>query len=76
MSDYTLRQAEFKRLKTKLTRAVNSGDDARIIRTVDEAMAIFDEQGSPDAWQNWNRAKEDALVRQRYARVDAVSARN
>ena len=69
MSDYTLTQVEFKRLKTKLTRAVNSQDDARIIRTVDAAMAIFDEQGSPDDWNRWNRAKDDALVRQRYARM-------
>lgn len=72
---YTLTQAEFKRLKTKLTRAINSKDDARIIKTVDEAMAIFDEKGHPDDWNRWNRAKEDALVRQRYAKVDAVSRR-
>jgi hypothetical protein len=75
MSDYTLTQAEFKRLKTKLTRAINSKDNAKIIKTCDEALAIFDEKGSPDDWSRWQRAKEDAIVRQRYEKVDAVSAR-
>jgi hypothetical protein len=64
----TLTQTEFVRLTTKLTRAINSKDDARIIRTCDEALVIFDEKGSPDDWNRWNRAKEDAIIRQRYAK--------
>lgn len=70
---YTLTQAEFTKLKAKLTRAIKSKDHARIIRTADEAMAIFEEKGYPDNWHNWERAKEDAIVAQRYAKVDAVS---
>lgn len=66
---YTLTQAEFVRLKTKLTRAINSKDDARIIRTCNKALAIFDDKGSPDDWNRWNRAKDDAETRQRYSKV-------
>lgn len=71
---YTLTQAEFTKLKSKLTRAINSKDDAKIIKTCDEALEIFDAKGWPDDWRRWERAKEDAVLRQRYARVDAVSA--
>lgn len=64
---YTLTQSEFVRLKTKLTRAVNSKDHARIIRTVDEAMAIFAEKGYPDSWHRWERAKGDAEIALRFS---------
>lgn len=70
---YTLTQAEFRKLKSKLTRAINSKDHDKIIATVDEAMSIFDDKGYPDDWNRWNRAKEDAIVAKRYAKVDAVS---
>lgn len=56
----TLTQQEFVRLKTKLTRAINSKDHQRICRTVDAAMAIFAEKGYPDAWHRWEAAKRDA----------------
>ena len=58
--EYTLTQKEFVQLKTKLTRAINSKDYNRIIRTCNEALAIFEEKGSPDSWSNWQRAKDDA----------------
>lgn len=32
----------------------------QLIREVDYANGIFDEQGYPDAWNRWARAKEDA----------------
>lgn len=56
----TLTQAEFASLKTKLTRAINSGDQQRICRTVDAALTIFEEKGYPDAWHRWQIAKQDA----------------
>lgn len=70
---YTLTQAEFTKLKSKLTRAKNSKDPDKIIATVDEAMVIFADKGYPDNWHNWERAKEDAIVAKRHAAVDAVS---
>lgn len=64
---YTLTQSEYSRLKAKLTRAINSKDHARIIRTVDEAEAIFEEKGYPDLWYRWIRAREDAKIAQRFS---------
>lgn len=64
---YTLTQSEYSRLKAKLTRAINSKDYPRIIRTVDEAMAIFADKGYPDNWHRWQRAKEDAEIAQRFS---------
>ncbi len=57
---YKLAQEEFKGLKSKLTRAVNSGNPDKIIATADEAMAIFEQKGYPDSWANWEREKSDA----------------
>lgn len=71
--DYKLTQAEFTKLKSKLTRAINSKDHDKIIATVDEAMSIFDDKGYPDNWHRWQRAKDDAITAKHYARVDAVS---
>jgi len=62
MSDYTLTQAEYRRLKGRLSRALNSGDCDKIIREAKYALAIFEEKGSPDDWSRWERAKEDAEV--------------
>lgn len=56
----TLTQQEFRSLKTKLTRAINSKDPQRVLKTTTEALAIFDEKGHPDSWIRWQRAKEDA----------------
>lgn len=60
---YTLTQKEYKRLKTRLTKAVNSKDDDKIIKECNYALNIFNEKGYPDSWANWTRAKDDALIR-------------
>lgn len=57
---YSLSQAEYKSLKSKLTRAINSKNNDSIIKTCNEALAIFEAKGYPDSWSNWERAKEDA----------------
>jgi hypothetical protein len=68
MNDYTLTQKEFVQLKTQLTKAIKSGNHARIIEVCDTAFAIFEQKGYPDNWSNWQRAKDDALfARQRAA---------
>ena len=59
MPEY-MTQAEYRKLKTALTRAVNAKDPAKIIATCDKALARFDEVVAPDDWIRWQRAKEDA----------------
>ena len=60
----TLTQAEYRRLKTRLTRAINKADPDKIIAEVDYAEAIFDDKGYPDLWYRWKRAREDARLSQ------------
>ena len=55
-----LTQREFITLKSKLTRAKNSGDPQKVLAAANEALAIFDEKAAPDNWHLWQRAKEDA----------------
>ena len=62
---YSLTQAEYKTLKSNLTRAINSKNNDRIIKTCNEAERIFDAKGYPDSWSNWERAKEDAEAAKR-----------
>ena len=57
---YTLSQAEYTKLKSKLTRAINSKNNDNIIKTCNEALTIFEAKGYPDSWSNWERAKDDA----------------
>lgn len=55
--------------KSALTRAVNSGDPAKIIATTKKAVAQWEEKGYwPDAWHRWNIALSDAynIARQAY----------
>lgn len=57
-----LTKAQFSAAKSRLTRAVNSGDPARIIAEVDRTFAEWDagDFAYPDDWMRWNRAKQDA----------------
>ena len=59
-SDYQLTPQEYKGLKSKLTRAINSGNQDKIIQTVEAALARFEQVGFPDDWSRWERAKQDA----------------
>jgi hypothetical protein len=63
--NYSLSQVEYRNLKSKLTRAVNSKNHDNIIKTCNEAFAIFEEKGYPDSWSNWERAKDDAETAKR-----------
>jgi hypothetical protein len=51
---------EFRRLKSNLTRAKNSGDPARVLRTVEQAVEVFNTKIWPDDWAMWRVALEDA----------------
>lgn len=60
MSAYTLTQQEYRNLKSRLTRAKNSGDPRKVIEEVNRAEAVFEDKGWPDEWSRWTRAREDA----------------
>jgi hypothetical protein len=53
-------QKEYRNLKSALTRAINSKDQQRIVRTCTAALERFEECVAPDDWCRWQRAKEDA----------------
>lgn len=73
-------QAEYRRLKTRLSRLENKlhrsvpnycvpvfdEDDVRvpiyrdILKEVEYAFGIFEDDGYPDLWANWQRAADDA----------------
>lgn len=60
MGDYTLTRRDYTNLKSRLTRAINRGDQQKIIDECNHAERIFEEKGYPDNWMRWQRAKEDA----------------
>jgi hypothetical protein len=57
-----LTQGQYRAAKTRLTRAVNSGDPQRIIDTVDAHFCEWDDgdYAWPDDWARWERARLDA----------------
>ena len=60
--DYKAAAASFRKQKSALTRAKNSGDPQKVIDAVDKAFAEWDAMGIPfpDSWHTWKVAKEDA----------------
>lgn len=63
---YTLTQNEYKSLKSRLTRAINSQNQQNIIAECNRALAIFEQKGYPDDWSRWERAKDDASFQLRH----------
>jgi len=59
MNGYELTKSELTTLKSRLTRAINSGNSAKVLSEVENAYAIFEEKGWPDDWSRWERAIED-----------------
>jgi len=57
---YTLTQREYRNLKSRLTRAINSGDPRKVQRECLHAWRIFEAKGYPDAWHRWRNADLDA----------------
>lgn len=61
--DYPAANREFKKQKTALTRAVNSGDRDKIILACKKAVGEWDQPGRawPDDWSRWQNALDDAF---------------
>lgn len=57
-----LPQAMYSRQKAALTRAVKSGDAAKIEATVRKAVAEWNDgdYAWPDSWHDWQRALDDS----------------
>lgn len=57
-----LTKAQFSAAKSRLTRAVNSGDPCKVIAVVEETFAEWDagDFAYPDDWHRWERARRDA----------------
>lgn len=55
--------------KSRLTRAVNSGDPSKVIAEVDRTYAEWDRGNYvyPDDWHRWERARDDAYYALRFA---------
>ena len=59
--DYARSKREHPKLKAALTRAVNSGDPAKIEAACRKAVAAWATWGAwPDDWHRWNIALGDA----------------
>jgi hypothetical protein len=52
--------ATHRRLKSALTRALNSGDPVNVLRAVETALAEWDGKAWPDDWHRWQIALDDA----------------
>lgn len=62
--DYALAKSEHSKLKAALTRAQKKGYNA-VLATCRTAVARWDVWGAwPDNWSNWQRALDDAALKQ------------
>lgn len=57
----TVQEREWKRIKTKLTKAEFSEDPLEVLRACREADSVFHCVGWPDWWTRVERMKWDAL---------------
>lgn len=66
---YILTAALHRKLKSRLTRARNSGDPRKVIAAVKEARASFNAFGYPDDWNRWRIAVDDLTFLPRDAKM-------
>ena len=53
--------AEYRRQKTALTRAINSRVPVQVLKTCEKTLGEWNGKAWPDAWSRWARAVEDAF---------------
>lgn len=68
MTNY-ITSKQFRAAKSRLTRAVNSGDPHKVVREVTATYAEWDDGdfAYPDDWHRWERALRDAEMAIRFA---------
>lgn len=69
MIDYAKANREYRLQRTALTRAVNSGDPAKVVAAVEKALREWEGQPWPDEWSRWRNALDDAWSK--FQRSDA-----
>jgi hypothetical protein len=73
--NYARMQRSLPRLKAALTRAVKSGDPARVEAACRAAVAEWDACGAwPDDWSRWQRALDDSRPPWEWIRLEDLSA--
>jgi hypothetical protein len=60
---YALEVSTYRRLKSNLTRALNSCDPVRVLAACLEARTHFQRDGYPDDWHCWQRAADEAFLK-------------
>jgi hypothetical protein len=63
--EYTLTDAKLRSLKAAVTRAKNRKNWTEVIERCEQAEAVFERQGDPDCWSDFERHKLDAQVQLR-----------
>lgn len=61
--DYKALNVMVKRQRAALTRAIHSGDKAKVVLACRNAVSEWDKPGAmwPDDWASWQRALDDVL---------------
>lgn len=61
--DYAAANAEFRKQKAALTRAINSGERDKVLLACTKALREWNQPGRawPDDWSRWQRALDDAF---------------
>jgi len=54
---------EYRRQKSRLTRAVNSGDPVKVLSAVEKTVTEWEDKAWPDDWSRWFRALDDARLK-------------
>lgn len=70
--DYAAARKILIRQKGALTRAINSGDPAKVVRACADAVAEWEREDMywPDNWHRWQVALNDALPRRSHTALD------
>lgn len=57
-----LTRAQFSAAKSRLTRAIRTGDPHKVLAVVEDTFATWDagNYAYPDDWHRWERARTDA----------------
>jgi hypothetical protein len=61
---------EYRKQKTALTRAINSGDPRKVLATCEKTAAEWSDTVWPDDWTRWPNALHDAASRARHQQDD------
>jgi hypothetical protein len=59
MTEY-ITNADYRRQKSGLTRAINSGDPLKVLDNVEKTLNEWSGKAWPDGWARWRNAVEDA----------------